>query len=143
MENERLIPNEGNEYSQFKADGSMQGYHPTGKAHNDFGLKVVDVDDNAAMPVVHNQETVSYFPMTVPTPTATGTPYENNTGQIYQNYSLKEADDEPAINQGDPVQGVNVRGVGGNVDWNEACGRCLGEWIWHLIIALICWGLTR
>ena len=144
MENERLIPNEENEYSQLKGDGSMQDYHPTGESRNDYGLKVVDVDDNAAMPVAYNQEVVTYSPMTAPTPTATGTPYENNTGQMYQNYSLKEVDDEPAINQGVPIQGANARGGGGgNVDWNEACGRCLGEWIWQLMIALICWGLTR
>ena len=111
MENERLIPNEGDVYSQFKGDDSMQGYHPTGDAHNDYGLKVVDVDNNAAMPVTYNQEAVTYSLMTAPTPTATGTPYENNTGQMYQNYSLKEVDDEPVINQGIPVQGANVRGV--------------------------------
>ena len=117
MENERLIPNEENVYLQFKDDSSMQGYHPTGEAHNDYGLKVVDVDDNSALPVFYNQEAVTYSPMIAPTPKATGTPYENNKGQIYQNYSLKEADDEPAINQGDPVQGANARvGGGGNVD---------------------------
>ena len=58
----------------------MQGYHPIDETHNDYGLKVVDVDDNAAMPVAYNQEAVTYSSMTAPTPTATGTPYENNTG---------------------------------------------------------------
>ena len=123
FEKEKLIPISSNHNEEDKLmepivnSNTYQYNVPSAAVHHSYEPKVIDVDSNAALPVSCKEITT----------TQNFTPNENTSGQMYQNYSLKEAEVEHVDNNFNNPPAVRIGGRGNNIDCGEICAQCIGD----------------